>query len=456
MSEKASEERPIRLAVLGGTSTGKTSLVSRLTVNIVHEVHYPTRNQTNWLFGFVPSSILARAILDEQAHERLCLRSPSSQTLEPIFPSPQVSKNVLLSPLVFQASTDNFQSVRLHNKSHSRRSLSLDKSDSPLYQTFSNDIHSQTVPKSKADQLNVIEHFKLPLNYIPPTYAPIQIDIIDTPGFSPDNVVPFLEVSLFRNLGKSILHGLADEPRRPVSTTSLLVASGASELNGKVDGYILVYSAVPELNHIGGPPEYGDDVMNTDTEKVSDGGFELLKVIRNCILDAWTEFRNYEKRWEEGKEDDIYSLVYSLRHLWSKNSKEKSAKIEQLRSYNTKLKSIELDPSSPDSPPPCIIVCSHVNHELASPMLIEMGRQLATKWKYGFVGIDSMDDLNVDVAVSLLIKEISEKMKLLVSNSNGSSSSGNSSSIYNSHLMNDKKKDNNAGLNKNMLKKIIK
>ncbi|CAI7488633.1 CGH_1_collapsed_G0056830.mRNA.1.CDS.1 [Saccharomyces cerevisiae] len=58
--------------------------------------------------------------------------------------------------------------------------------------------------------------------------------------------------------------------------------------------------------------------MNTDTEKVSDGGFELLKVIRNCILDAWTEFRNYEKRWEEGKEDDIYSLVYSLRHLWSK------------------------------------------------------------------------------------------------------------------------------------------
>ena len=67
-----------------------------------------------------------------------------------------------------------------------------------------------------------------------------------------------------------------------------------------------------------------------------------------------------------------------------------------------------------------------------------------------------MDDLNVDVAVSLLIKEISEKMKLLVSNSNGSSSSGNSSSIYNSHLMNDKKKNNNAGLNKNMLKKIIK
>ncbi|CAI4053901.1 uncharacterized protein SKDI_16G3450 [Saccharomyces kudriavzevii IFO 1802] len=454
MSEKASEERPIRLAVLGGSSTGKTSLVSRLTVNIVHEVHYPTRNQTNWLFDFVPKSILARAILDEQAHERLCLRSPSSQTLEPIFPSPEISKNVLLSPLVFQASTDDFQTVRLQNKSHSKRSLSLEKSDSSSYQTIYNEAYFKGVSNDKRDQFNVIDNFRLPLNYIPPTYVPIQIDIIDTPGFSPDNVVPFLEVSLFRNLGKSILHGLADEPRQPVSTTSLLVASGASELNGKIDGYVLVYSAVPELNHIGGPPEYGYDVSKTNAEEVNDGGFELLKVIRNCILDAWTEFRNYEKRWEEGKEDDIYSLVYSLKHLWGKNSKEKNARIEQLRSYNTKLKSIELDPSSVDSPPPCIIVCSHINHELASPMLTEMGRKLATKWKYGFVGIDSMDDRNVDVAISLLVKEISEKMKLLVPNSNGNGS-GNSSPVYNPHLMNDKKKGNNNSLNTSVLKKII-
>ncbi|CAI4053657.1 hypothetical protein N7582_005778 [Saccharomyces uvarum] len=455
MSEKISEERPIRLAVLGGSSTGKTSLISRLTVNIVHEVHYPTRNQTNWLFDFVPKSILARTILDEQAHERLSLRSPSSQTLEPIFPSPEISRNVVLSPLVFQASTDNYQAVRLQNKSHSKRSLSLDKSESPFYQTFSNETQAKDAPKiNKTDKFNIANHFKLPLNYIPPEYTPIQIDIIDTPGFSPDTVVPFLEVSLFRDLGRSILHGLADEPRQPVSTTSLLVASGASELNGKIDGYVFVYSAVPELNHAGGPPGYGDDALRTDAERVDDGGFELLKVIRNCILDAWTEFRNYEKRWEEGKEDDIYSLVYSLKHLWSKNDKEKTAKIEQLRSYNTKLKSIELDPSSPDSPPPCIIVCSHVNHELASPMLIEMGRQLATKWKYGFVGIDSMDDLNVDVAISLLVKELSEKMKLLIANPTGNGSI--LSSTYNPHLINDKKKNSTSGLNSSIFKKVIK
>ncbi|EJS41251.1 YPR084W [Saccharomyces arboricola H-6] len=449
MPEKVSEERPIRLAVLGGSSTGKTSLISKLTVNIVHEVHYPTRNQTNWLFDFIPTSILARTILDEQAHERLCLHSPSSQTLEPIFPSPEISKNVLLSPLVFQAFTDDFQKVKLQNKSHSRRSLSLDKSDPALYQTFSNEVQYKDTSKNKTDQFNFINQFKLPLNYCPPTYTPIQIDIIDTPGFSPDSVVPFLEVSLFRNLGRSILHGLADEPRQPVSTTSLLVASGASELNGKIDGYVLVYSAVPELNHVGGPPEYSDDASGTSMERINDGGFELLQVIRNCILDAWTEFRNYEKGWEEGKEDDIYSLVYSLKHLWNKNNKEKSAKIEQLRSFNTKLESIELDPSSPDSPPPCIIVCSHVNHELASPLLIEMGRQLAMKWRYGYVGIDSMDDLNVDVSISLLVKEISEKMKLLEAHSTGGS---NSSVIYNSYLMNDRKKNNITGLNSRAFK----
>ena len=47
-------------------------------------------------------------------------------------------------------------------------------------------------------------------------------------------------------------------------------------------------------------------------------------------------------------------------------------------------------------------------------------------------------------------------MKLLVSSFNGSSNSGNSASIYNSHLVNDKKKNNNTGLNTNMIKKIIK
>lgn len=111
-----SEQRPIRVAVLGGDSTGKTSFVSRLTLNIVHEVHYPTRDQTNWLFDFIPHSPVSRAILDAEAHERLAFRTPGSQVLEPIFSSPSVTDHVLLSPLVFQAFTDEFTQVRNQNK----------------------------------------------------------------------------------------------------------------------------------------------------------------------------------------------------------------------------------------------------------------------------------------------------------------------------------------------------
>lgn len=268
---------------------------------------------------------------------------------------------------------------------------------------------------------------ELPVNYVPPVYSPILIDIIDTPGFKPDMVVPFLEVSLFANLDKNILRGLADEPRQPVSTTSLLVASGASELNGKIDGYVFVYSAIPELSHLISPPSYdfsntNKDVANLSIDKTKtnesipwssytkkkDGGFSLLDVIRDCILDAWAEFRDYQRRWEMGQEDDVYSLFYTLKHMW-KAEKDRSTKIQELRSYKTTLNSIETDPSSPDSPPPCLIVCTHTKDNMASPLLIEKGRQLATQWKCGFVALDNLEDYNVDVALSLLIREIAEK-----------------------------------------------
>ena len=457
---------PIRIAVLGGDSTGKTSLVSRLTLNMVHEVHYPTRTQTNWLFDFIPTSKLAKAILDGQAHERLLLRTQGSQGPQPIFESPAISPYVLLSPLVFQSFINGFTRVKNQYKNRSTnhiKHIELTDRDTPFYgyiATSSNNggnyNNRQGVRRignnsywSSSNIQKINSNLKIPENYIPPSYTPISIDIIDTPGFKPEMVVPFLEVSLFRNLGKNILHGLADEPRRPVSTTSLLVASGASELNGKIDGYVFVYSAVPELSQYTKPPDYTKKDSKVDPNaasfqestqssvsvssqqdfsankistnpnrtwssfsSVSDGGFSLLEIIRNSILDAWTEFRNYQNRWDKGKETDVYSLVYSLKNMW-KTERERNEKLEQLRSFKTKLDSIDLEPSSPDSPPPAIIVCTHLNDPLASPLLVEWGRTLATNWECGFVAIDSMDDCNVDVAISLLIKEIAEKEKLL-------------------------------------------
>ncbi|OXB41643.1 hypothetical protein B1J92_K07898g [Nakaseomyces glabratus] len=440
-----SEQRPIRVAVLGGDSTGKTSFVSRLTLNIVHEVHYPTRDQTNWLFDFIPHSPVSRAILDAEAHERLAFRTPGSQVLEPIFSSPSVTDHVLLSPLVFQAFTDEFTQVRNQNKGRTLsyiRPMESSKKKKPHLYKYSNNNGKAAEANDKGIYLRgptfmeKSPNNELPVNYVPPVYSPILIDIIDTPGFKPDMVVPFLEVSLFANLDKNILRGLADEPRQPVSTTSLLVASGASELNGKIDGYVFVYSAIPELSHLISPPSYefsntNKDVANLSIDKTKtnesipwssytkkkDGGFSLLDVIRDCILDAWAEFRDYQRRWEMGQEDDVYSLFYTLKHMW-KAEKDRSTKIQELRSYKTTLNSIETDPSSPDSPPPCLIVCTHTKDNMASPLLIEKGRQLATQWKCGFVALDNLEDYNVDVALSLLIREIAEKEKLQIGRGN--------------------------------------
>ncbi|CCK68391.1 uncharacterized protein KNAG_0A07380 [Huiozyma naganishii CBS 8797] len=447
------EPRPVRLAVLGGESTGKTALVSRLTLNIVHEVHYPTRNQNNWLFEFIPRSKIAKTILDSQAHERLLRRTPGSESLEPIFKSPSVNDDILLSPLTFQAFTDNFGFLKaqqrgnvsnsyLAKNAETKKSSQLKHSHSREQMSFSNYISSTSSSSLSTDfdaatvDYEGFQDYGLPVNYVPPTYNPIPIDIIDTPGFKPEMVVPFLEVSLFRNLDKSVLRGLANEPRQPVSTTSLLVASGASELNGKIDGYILVYSAIPELSHhsIPDPPNYDEDVAEpsasslenqpNDTAKNSkSGGLSLLPVIRSCILDAWTEFRNYKTNWAMGQEADIYSLVHSLKGIWKYSGvrARKLKKVNKMRTFKTHLDTIDLNPASPDSPPPCIIVCTHIHDPMASPLLVERGRDMATQWNSSFVAVDNLDDYNVDVTLSLIIKDIVEKEKLLNNAGDGTS-----------------------------------
>lgn len=436
------EVRPIRLAVLGGDATGKSSFISRLTVDIVREVHYPTREQTNWLFDFKPHSSLSRTLLDRQAHRRSVNKHQAPQ---PIFISPSISPHVLLSPLVFQSFINEFTQVKAqYHSSPLNHHLHLKNKDTNMYEYLEPQSDEtkpvNTVTNSDANILrtwtaaysNVSnippdeETVTLPVNYVPPTYTPIPIDIIDTPGFNPEMVVPFLEVSLFTQLDKRILRGLANYPRQPVSTTSMLVASGASELNARIDGYIFVYSAVPELNHGADPPGYEDTMKGPSEQagssqshalwpnynKLSDGGFSLLDIIRNCFLDAWTEFRNYENRWEQGKERDVYSLIYNFKNMW-KSEHNNGKKLQELRSFNNKPKSIDLDPSSPASPPPFLIVCTHATDRMASPKLIEWGRSLSAQWKSGFVALDSMDDYNVDVAISLILREIVEKNKLI-------------------------------------------
>ncbi|CEP61563.1 uncharacterized protein LALA0_S03e05666g [Lachancea lanzarotensis] len=446
-------QEPIRVAVLGRTGTGKSSLVSKMTVGISHEVHYPTRKQSNWLFAFQPHEDLTRTLMDERPHRRRLAQCGKAD--RSFFKTPQVTPLVLLSPVVFQAFLNEWKETKtLANSNTSRSDNQWTNPKNEVYHyeenSRNNDDHigqSRTLlTNSDANilktQLSSESNISpssggscLPQDYNPPYFAALPIDVVDTPGFKPDMFVPFLEVSLFRNLGNDVLRGLANEPRKPTSTNSLLVASGASELNGRIDGYIFAYSAVPEFGRGAGPPGYEDSIQKDDlsapseasrksscssispvsstssaVEKECDGGLSLLTTIRNCMLDAWSEYRDYQRRWSEGKEGDVYSLVYNFKQMW-KSQKQRNEKLQYLRSFQNKPNALDWDPTSPDSPPPCIIICTHVDDPLASPVLIERGKELAMEWRCGFVGVDTMDDCNVELAFGMLLRETVERRK---------------------------------------------
>ncbi|KAH3902939.1 uncharacterized protein SCDLUD_000538 [Saccharomycodes ludwigii] len=477
--------RPIRVAVLGGKGCGKTSLVTRLTLNLVHEVHYPTRKQNNWLFSFEPKTDLSKCILDEHIHDRLG-RTDKQLVTCCIFPTPQLSPHLLLSPPLYDKILTNFTNLKKtqqgskssyysycfddrdkicfkkENKyyyyldpdkldegelealqtenvrSNSTNSIMKLGSDlQPLYSdstvstcaSSNNTLHNIKHGDSMhLLQMNYFHQMKLPSNYEPPIISPIPVDIIDTPPFDPDMVVPFLEVSLFRNLGKEYLHGLADEPRKPVSTTSLITASGASELNGKIDCYLLVYSCFPDDVD---PPDYDStpasnnstsSPLHNSTSSVSSNvkkksPLDLLVNIRQTIEEAWKEYYNYKKGWDSGAERDVYSIMYNLKKLWKSGASSSSS----LRGGTTDTKdnggtrNSSLLKLSHDSPPPFIIVATHCASPLSSPVLLEMGRELATEWGCGFVAVDSVIDYNIDETLSAAIREVVEREKYLAS-----------------------------------------
>jgi hypothetical protein len=388
MSKMVNDDRPIKLVLLGGPGVGKSTFANRLHFKFFRETYYPTHKSTLILFPFQPQGEKTRTILDEyggiEGKKRISLKN-----------------DILLSPSIFQSYNKPAGEVRRR-----RNSNSGSRGPKSIYYSY-----------QFKDQPDV--------KYTPPEISPIQIELIDTPPFKADLVVPFLEVSLYRNLDKEDLHNLANEPRRPVSTNPLLVASGASELDGNVNGYIFMYSAVPTLN----PPSY-DEILETATSNSSnvdpdqlfiatvksnpvETSFEILDIMRGAILDAWREYRNYQSKWKKGSEGDVYSLLYGVKQLWKTKSTESEQKrIQELRKISSHLDEIDIDASSPEAPPPILIVCTHGSHEGRSPTLIEDGKRLAQKWKSPFIVIDNETNENVEETLALLIREIVEREKL--------------------------------------------
>jgi len=388
-------DTPIKLVLLGGPGVGKSTFANNLYSKFFRETYYPTHKSTILMFDYIAKTKKAKSILDEYG---------GLEAKKVIM----ANNDVQLAPAIFQSYTKGITDPK-------KRRSSSNGSGSKL---IKNKIYSYKFPDMK-QYTSAVED----TNYTEPTISPILIELIDTPPFRPELVVPFLEVSLYRNLDKEDLHNLANEPRRPVSTNPLLVASGASELDGNVNGYIFMYSAVPSFN----PPSYEEVLSPTvsqnsavsahsnisSSSNSSENPLTLLDIMRGAILDAWTEYRNYQKKWKKGSEGDVYSLIYNIKQLWKmKSDEEEQQKLAELRKISNRLDDLDIDPSSPDAPPPILIVCTHSKHVGASPNLIEAGKEMANNWKSSFILVENENSENVEESVALLLREIVEREKL--------------------------------------------
>lgn len=364
---------PIRVAVLGGSKTGKTSFVSKLTQGIFSDTYYPTIKNNTSLFAFNPREI-ARYILGSK---ELLGRNIG---------------RVVLSK-VLQSVTSNFSNVSAVTGPN-LQDITINSSNN----TFISYNYKQ-------DDESKLPHI-----------TPILVEIIDTPAFNPNQTVPFLEASLYMNLDKSVLKNLANEPRRPVSTNPLLVASGAGELNGSIDGYFYVYSAIPSYNPPGYDAVASEDNSNnssSNSSSANNNSFLLLETIKAALDDAWMEFYTFKQKWEEGKETDLYSLKNAVKTvLFNKNIDEDEKDKFSKRKFYKDLMELSKNPADANSPPPIWIICTHCDSPLASPNLIQDGINLSRNWECGFIALDLNSGYDDEKALALMIREITHRRML--------------------------------------------
>ncbi|KAM9936275.1 hypothetical protein OXX80_004172 [Metschnikowia pulcherrima] len=375
---------PVRLAFLGGPRTGKTATISKLSCGTYRDTYYPSRKTTPVLFTYAPQTPESTLILDQHNSKQLLEHASARDDL---LLSPVISE-ALLRASVKSSSAGSAHDI--HLAPHGAR----------------NDVYATSRDGGSAAA----------------EISPILAELIDTPAFNANQFIPFLEASLHARLGKDVLRKLADTPRQPVNTEPLLVASGAGEMNGAIDGYFLTYSAIPSVE----PPNYDEsntqvspttsvesfDSYNSDgTLKTASFGaskndttFSLLPVIKAGLEEAWSEYYTYKTRWDQGKEKDIFSIKSALRTMFDGKS-----------SFNVdvpqnKLLQTSMNPADPSCPPPIWIICTHKDSPLASPKLINDGKKLAQLWRCGFLAVDVAQD--IDQVLALMIREVVERRSL--------------------------------------------
>lgn len=394
LEDPINDSNPIRVALLGSSKTGKTCLISKLAYGIFRDTYYPTTQINPILFNFSSDDPISRTILDGS--------SSSAAACELL-----LLDNTVLSPLLYK-----------HILKIANQTLQHHETQRQILPVPSKHNLEEVVITGKNEYYKLYKYkYEDGAMYIPPHATPILVELIDTPSFKPSQIVPFLEASLHIKLGREVLRNLADEPRKPVLTNPLLVASGASEMNGNIDGYFFVYSLVPSYN----PPSYNDVLENLDDKPkeeskdlpagMNDETFNVLAIMKQALNEAWQEYNTFKSKWEKGKEHDMFSIKNAMRNMWLQQN---PGDLEKLRAeLRTEIRLMEnpSDPADPNCPPPIWLVCTNVHNSLSSPKYIENGMKLAKFWNCGFVAVDSVDE-NIDMTLSLMIREIVKRKRV--------------------------------------------
>lgn len=319
--------------------------------------------------------------------------SNSTNSLKPLRTS-DTSNSVLINPTLSPVSTfPSLNASASHDVFHNNVDSILEEDDIiPIYDAS----HNFSVTKEQT-----LKKYTpiLPKMYSPPFISNILIDIIDTPAFNVSTMIPFLEVSLFRdNLGVPYLQEERNKRDYNENVGTMLTFSGSSELNGKIDAYVLVYSCYPTETE---PPMYNSEsnslpMTNSDDrshDRSHDTQEHLLKDIvtmKEMLVDAWRNYKQYVDAWKEGNEGDVYSLMYNLRKKWDKiplaNKTGRHSKIDE-------------------DMPPIVIVATHTLAELSSPLLLEEGKKLAIEWGCSFIAVDNYIDYQCEEALGVIVAE---------------------------------------------------
>ncbi|KAH3668117.1 hypothetical protein OGAPHI_001871 [Ogataea philodendri] len=388
---KSTTDRPLRFALLGPHNSSKSSIVSIVSSHKSLGNYYPTIQNSPTLLQFQPSNQRTRALLDvnityKELEELHLVDSPDIQLTDVVISAVKKTQSKNTSSESVLARTLNYYDLDYSG---------IDGSASPLSSRMSplqfGSMHSPfNSPYERAGMHSILGTPETDLEGGPQPYTtPILLELIDTPGVQPDDLIPFLERSLDSRLARDVLRNLAEDNDGELGRARvkpLLIGSGISDLNGTMDGYLICYSCVPETQMDSPPPSYYEEDIPQPSAPLQP--LEIVKAIKTTLEDAWKEYLRYHHNWEVGKEYDVFSLNRSLKTLWSKS------KIAQTDPEATYL-------------PPITIAVTHCDHELASPVLIEEGRKLAAQWGFAFVQVECPFEnwKNVEECIGLMIRE---------------------------------------------------